>query len=984
MPIRLTPGTALLILAALLATALAGPAAATAAEARVPIKSPGDPRAYAWFTLPNGLQALVVSDPDTDKAAAALNVAVGSAADPADRAGLAHFLEHMLFLGTGKYPQAGEYQQFISSHGGSHNAYTAFEHTNYFFDIDSDHLEAALERFSRFFIDPLFNPEYVEREKNAVHSEYQAKLEDDRRRTFAVMQQVVNPRHPLSTFSVGSLQTLADRPGRPVREDLLHFYREHYSAGRMTVAVLGREPVPVLQRWVAAKFGAIPNRDTRPAAIQAPMFAPGTLPLRLDVTPIKDQRSLTLSFPVPALKAHYRSKPADYLANLLGHEGEGSILSLLERRGWADALSAGAGIDHRDGALFSVNIALTRRGLEHVDAVAATVFEYLRLIAERDVEQWRFDEQARLYDVRFRFKERAPAIEYVSQLAADLQHYPPEDVLRAAYLADRFDAALIRDYLARLTPDNVLMAVVAPGLETDRVERWYGTAWARRPLAQATLTGWRDATAGDGLMLPAPNVFIPENLALEPLPPQPDPVPRRLDASPRVELWHHQDPDYREPRASLFFSVRAAAANDSAEHAVLTELYVRTIKDQLNEFAYPATLAGLSWDLYRHVRGFTVKLSGFDDKQALLLEAIAARLRAPVIDEDRFTAIHEQLGRDLDNTRKDLPYARAMNELNSLLVQPHFTIEQRLAALEGIDAADLRAFVPELLRRIYVVALSHGNVTAAEALDLAALLERELLGERPVHAVPPAQLVKLEAGDYYGRMLALTHPDSALAAYYQGPDKRLGSRALAELLGQMVSAPFYNELRTERQLGYVVHAGSSALLDVPGLAFIVQSPVADPGTLETHVQAFLHDFRTFVAHVDETTFATHQAGVITRILEAEDRLRDRSDRYWNEIDFGYTRFDSRERLAAAVAALGRQDLLAFYDRVLLGPDTRRLSVRARGENHAGHVAALDLAPAFDAIESAHSFGQGLARYAPGAFPNPDRGRDSAPAAARAP
>ena len=96
------------------------------------IKSDNDKRNYRYLKLDNQLQVLLISDPSTAKSAAAMDVNVGANQNPADRAGLAHFLEHMLFLGTEKYPQAGEYQEFISQHGGSFNAYTAAENTNYF------------------------------------------------------------------------------------------------------------------------------------------------------------------------------------------------------------------------------------------------------------------------------------------------------------------------------------------------------------------------------------------------------------------------------------------------------------------------------------------------------------------------------------------------------------------------------------------------------------------------------------------------------------------------------------------------------------------------------------------------------------------------------------------------------------------------------------------------------------------------------------
>ncbi len=272
------------------------------------VKSPQDHRKYEYFVLPNDMKVLLISDPHTDKAAASMDVNVGSSSDPRGRQGLAHFLEHMLFLGTKKYPSPGEYQQFISAHGGENNAFTAFEDTNFHFDIDKDHLEPALDRFSQFFVAPLFTPEYVEREKNAVNSEYQAKITDDDRRGYSVLQQVINPAHPMSQFSVGSLATLADRPGSKIRDELIRFYKAHYSADLMSLVVLGKEPLPVLHKWVADRFSAVPNTGATALAIKAPLFKPGTLPLRLNVEPLKDTQELQIVFPLPpAYTAAYSS-----------------------------------------------------------------------------------------------------------------------------------------------------------------------------------------------------------------------------------------------------------------------------------------------------------------------------------------------------------------------------------------------------------------------------------------------------------------------------------------------------------------------------------------------------------------------------------------------------------------------------------------------------------------------------------------------------
>ncbi|RTZ72242.1 MAG: peptidase M16, partial [Gammaproteobacteria bacterium] len=165
----------------------------TAVSAMEVTKSPNDDRQYEYLELPNRMRVLLVSDPEADKAAAALTVGVGSTSDPPGRDGLAHFLEHMLFMGTEQYPDVDDYSDFIKKNGGMDNAFTAGGQTTYYFDIKPEALEPALDRFAQFFIAPLMDARYVEREKHAVESEYQLKLKDDTRRIGAAQKQSYNP-----------------------------------------------------------------------------------------------------------------------------------------------------------------------------------------------------------------------------------------------------------------------------------------------------------------------------------------------------------------------------------------------------------------------------------------------------------------------------------------------------------------------------------------------------------------------------------------------------------------------------------------------------------------------------------------------------------------------------------------------------------------------------------------------------------------------
>ena len=206
------------------------------------------------------------------------------------------------------------------------------------------------------------DPEYVEREKNAVHSEYQMKIKDDARRIREVRKETSNQAHPASQFSVGNLDTLADREDSKLVDDLKAQYKKYYSASRMALSVVGKEDLDTLEAWVREKFSAVPTNGSISQPETVEPYLEEQLAVRIDIEPMKDVRTLTLNFPVPSSLAHYKEKPLTFISHILGNEGEGSLFSYLKQQGLIESLGAyHYGPD--DFELFTVSMNLTKKGL---------------------------------------------------------------------------------------------------------------------------------------------------------------------------------------------------------------------------------------------------------------------------------------------------------------------------------------------------------------------------------------------------------------------------------------------------------------------------------------------------------------------------------------------------------------------------------------------------------------------------------------------
>ena len=891
-----------------------GPAAATDTTAVTINKSPNDERSYRYLELPNKLKVLLISETGTEKSAAALAVFRGSNHDPDEYLGLAHFLEHMLFIGTEKYPEVDGYQQFLGNHGGSSNAYTASDHTNYFFDVQSEQFDEALDRFAQFFIAPLFDPAYVSREKNAVHSEYQLQLKDDGWRGYSAFKQAFNPAHPGSRFNIGSLQTL----GEGVGEAMHKFFAANYSADQMAMVALGAQPLDELEAMIREKFSAIENRNIGDAPPPGPVFT-GDGPRELRFKTQKDGYSVDYNFRVPALTDYYDRKPGSYLANLLGHEGAGSLHATLKEKGLIESLAAASSRLDEDNSIVSINLQLTPAGAEQVDAITASLFQYIELINRNGIEAWRFDEQARVGELAFRFAEKRSPTATVYTLAPVLRYTPPEDLLTAPFLFERYDEALLERYAGLLTPENLVIQFGGPDLETDKAERFFGVQYA---LGQVEIQ--RAEPCIQCLALPSENPFLPDDLSVLDVQPQ---APETATEADGLALWLATDTEFGTPRANQFFRIAIPGGLATPRDHVLATLYSQLVADALNEWAYPAQLAGLAYRINQDPAGFSLSLGGYNQKQPELLAEVLKAFRGLTVDAERFELYKARLAKQLRNFDKERPYTQVAARSTQSLRSRNWPERELADALAPLTVADVTGFRDSKLKQVAVKGLLHGNLSEEDAKRTRKTLQEHLsLATVPFEESEPRELTQQER-----LRLNVDHNDAAIAIYVQMSGTDYGARARTALLAETIRQNFFTELRTNQQLGYVVAARNRPQRQQPGMIFLIQSPVAGAPDLEKAISTFLSDQRAALQALSDEALDGFKAGLITKLTEKEKNLNQRSFRYWNDISLGDFSFRSQENIAEAVAALTREDLMASYQELVEHFEGERLVVYTPGK-----------------------------------------------------
>ncbi len=856
-----------------------------------------DQSEYRRFTLDNGIKVILLSDPKLNKSSASLAVGAGSLMDPHDRQGLAHFLEHMLFLGTEKYPDVNDYGNYLTSNGGYNNAYTADDHTNYLFEIRHEAFEGAIDRFAQFFIAPLFTPEFTGREMNAVNSENQKNLENDLWRGWQVRRSLYRADHPANHFGTGNKDTLDG----VTREELLAFYNKYYSADRMTLALTGRASLDQMEQWARQYFSPIVNRSLGPIRYD-PDFLPEKAALRLvRIEPVADVRQLMLEFPMPSTKAHWMSKPAHLLGFILGHEGEGSLLSQLKAEGLATGLGASGNDETRDYGRFYVSVQLTPAGLQNYERVLELILATAAEMRRAGYPEYLFNERKTMASLDELYQDKGEGSQRAVFLANQIATYPFSIAEREPFLWLKPDADAYDKLLSYLRPDNMLVSLTAKGGETDSIERYYGTKYSYHEItgpAYDKLIAAAQAAAfpsGVAIHLPKPNPYIPNNAAVRAI------TPARLIDEPGLSLYYAQDTEFQRPMVTQIFTFRLPRSLASLDSAVALSFYAACVNEALNEITYVAAEAGLNARVSASLSdGVTLTINGYDESAGRLLATVFSQLVDFDLTEERFAALKDRILRGLRNFERNDAFRIGLATVRAISGEYVYRPDEQIATAEKMTLADVRAFARKLYTSGKIEALIYGNITAADAVALARrfkdhtpLPESDLLDSRNLVFTPGEEIRATEK---------LVVNNSAMALMCRLGDVSPDMRAASIVLNSFLYEPFYTELRTRQQLGYIVSGGAVTGKDYCYALFLIQSGNHPADELEKRAREFIATLPAQLAALDDAKWADFVAGARSQLEEKDKSIAERASRL-NALAYEYD--GDWERRAATLAALDK-------------------------------------------------------------------------------
>lgn len=908
-------------------------------------KSPTDPKEYRLLKLSNGVKLLHVEDAQSPTCAIAVKINAGSFSDPDDCHGLAHLLEHCLFTGSKGYPHDNTLNQFLDAHQGQLNAWTAGESTVFYFKVHHQYFESALEIFFDMLLRPLFSTDGIEKELNAIDSEFLNKITEEQRRILEVQKHIVSTDHPFSKFSVGNSEIFGRFNNHELQEKLREYWQTAFCASNINVCISTSSQPSSCIEFVKEKLLCFPHYDKAPPNLPN-LYLNEHLQRQIYINTQRCQHRLVLIFSLEDTEQSYRQKNDVLFSHLFGYEGAGSLMHFWKSKYWASQVIAGTGLHGSNFLDFNLYIELSETGLDYVDEIIHSVFFYAELIKDalkhqssqhKPAEECSFNgrflkghslnghslkghslkghyqEKAKLNQIAFEYQPKQSALETVLNLVKNIDLYPDDELLIGEYIMDEYDPASLASMLSSLHLDRLRCLSISPNHTPDAHTKWYEVPYSDSPLTISPLSNELHQEFLQQLHLPPVNSYIPD---LSDRLSEQESMPT-LNAGLGKNIWSGINTKSSGEKGECFISWRKTEDFCSLENVAHRKLFCGNLGSQLNDLFYPAQLAGIHFSFYSHQTGVGLHTSGFAEKQLDLCKDIISVINAKPGDCPAFELNKQEYLNTLFSSIQNKPLNRLFTALQALCVPASWLPEDLAKTATNATQKNIQQTHKKLFDQFYLEGLINGHWQPSDVQDFIAELSTLKGCKEPIHN---QNSINLSDKPWRSLYFPCKHNDAAMVVYLQSPEKNLKNQMYTMLIETLLAGFYFDWMRNQKQLGYQVGTGYMPFNEHPGIAMYIQSSVAGPVVLYNETKSCMRHFHEWLQTLNDDQWQKYQHSLVRQLDSSAISFEVQCQRYWSAIGRNPVDFSFEKHLQETVTKIALADLCHWFDETFLQKD----------------------------------------------------------------
>ena len=864
-----------------------------------------DLRNYTGGKLTNNIKYIIINDSTLDRTFISVNIKAGSYDEPKGYDGLAHFLEHMLFMGSEKYPKENHFNDTVVKYSGETNAYTSYEETCYYIQFDDGGFDDIIEIFSRFFIDPLFLKDSVDREMNAVNNEHLKNINDD---NWIFNQFINNISSNRNIFATGNLDTL-NKPD--IREKMIEFYKKYYIVQNISICVATNIDANKVHDKLNSTFGKIKPIINYNDNDERIIFKEKGSCYYLKSIRDNDRLAFLWEIPEQYSSGQYKTQEFNILGNLLTVNIEKSLHFTLRNAGLINSMSTSVNTE----GYFQVFFNMTPLGFKSLDIIETMMNSFLEMIYQMDFNKV-IEYYNKLNSINFNYLNKIDSLDLCIFLASNRHHYRLKNVFITSTIIEPSNdhLALYRKYIR---PDNQIKILITQEYPGHMIAMdHYNSSYAKIDLPNYQY----DAKYFDELkVLPLTNSLVDiKPVMLKNM--DKFKIPKKLR-----NYWYGGISEFNEP--TIYFKI--IITNDfycaNPANYLMTMISCRILNYLLSIRFFEAFSIGYSASFIATSSLSSIILSGYglNDMKVfisfindLLDFTINIADKLSMISHIMIDSIITQVTKIIQNEMYSTPAQYNKYILAQLTNPNEFSDKVLLEELKKINSNTVKEYMTTMFNKDSQIT----NIFYGAFLELRSLRPSYYFKTKKEFDLPkimPFWSCNDTVCPIVNKTIAIMHPDtkqksSSVMFYYNVGEFNAKNVLLLCMVIDLFADKFFDSLRTKQQLGYLVKMSSSIIMNTYAIVQQIQSDKSHDKVIKA-----IEDFNiTILSFIKKSEMGEYKTRIRNTLKIKDNNTAEVFSRYSSEIINRTYMFDRKEVLLNQIKRIDFSDLVDFIKKVI--------------------------------------------------------------------
>jgi insulysin len=854
-------------------------------------KPPHDNRIIRYNVLKNKLKCISVSDSKINKSYIVACVNVGSLGNKKYYNGIAHLLEHMCFITSKKYKTKGYIHNKALEFGGYTNAYTDDIHTVYYYEIFTKHLEEMIEIFADYLFNSELKEEYILNELKNVDSEHKKNLNNDIYRIFNIEHMLADEKSEYNGFFTGSLETLNKKD---IREKMLDFYKKYYVPNNISLCIISDIEINKIDKMIKTHFEDFTNtKNSKKLIITKPIYTKNLNKAFL-VNSINNTFQIKYIFETYDLNKYKKTKIFDFVSFLLNLETKNSLSDYLKINNYIKSLVS---YFETNTGLFIIHLELTKKGYHNINDIDGYLKYYINFIFTIDYKQL-YNILNNIYNYNYNNLSKEDPINFGQMLVINAFLYESKNIYDGSYLLLDYNKKHFKDIPKYLDFNNCIQIIITNVLKekTYLVDPYYGTKYTEIKKINSPPKEFF-------INIHYENKYINNQLTIIPKLKQYIPI----ETSKNIWFGNTSNFDEKNCYIGIIFSDRKFFS--SVKNTIYTNISIDLLDYLLSRELYYAISVNYTFDFFIDTKYNEILLrinvfNNINQSQEFINYIINFIINKNIKDltEDFIKQKINNLIDNIKNIDKMSPW-NYVDYLFNLNYKNKYDTNTILNELEQFNINKFLVYFNNLFKKSNCVIITYGNINKQFNFEL---LKNNLTNKYEFSNFNINNSIKIkhpnknEKNNCIKLILKLGKLDDILFLHLT-------------LTIMMIHEIFYNKLRTEKLLGYLVLSTWTQIYDEYYIIEKIQS-IYDYTTLYESLNEFN---KNLIEYLDKVNIQDWIQTLKDHLQIKDTNINDVFLKYYSEISKREFRFNKNKELLFKTKYITEKSVKQFIKKYIV-------------------------------------------------------------------